>query len=446
MRAFFFFLQLAFLIFLGILVAQNPALVTIDWGDYRLNTSVGVLGVLLLAGVLLLVLLVRLWGLIATTPQRLAHLWQQRKQKKGYRALTRGLVAVAAGDGQEAQRQAERAVSGVEEQPLVLLLAAQAAQLNGDEKGVVFYYESMLDRPEMRFLGLRGLTIRAKRAGDLHRARTLVHEAFNLEPKSPWVLTHMFELNLRLRDFERAHLALRQMRRQGVLDRKAARGVEAIVCYLEAQGTPVEQRLDLLKRAHRLAPDHPLIATHLAQAYQDCDRVGKAQDVLLDTWKLAPHPQVVEQYFATLSREPSAQFMAAQRLASCNPDHPESHLLLAHTALNTQQWVLAAEHLERLKSLEPDLSVRACHLMARLYEEEKHNLRTARYWLHKAAQATDATWACGSCGTVQGTWTPFCGHCDAFDTLHWDRLSRPVGLPEPAMTDFSLAGDGGHAN
>lgn len=436
MKALFFFVQLALLIVLGIWIAQNPGAVTIDWADYRLHTSLGVLVALSFVGIVFLVFLVRMWGWIVTTPQRLSHLWHRRQEKKGYRALTRGLVAVAAGNPQEAQRQAQRAAQGISEQPLVLLLAAQAAQLNGDETGVIYYYESMLDRPETRFLGLRGLTIRAKRSGDLDRARTLAQEAFTLEPKSPWALTCLFELSLRLGDFERTHLALRHLRRHHVLTRAQAKEAEAQVYYLEAQGASPERRLDLLKQAHKLAPEHPLIATHLAQAYQDQERVSKAQDVLLDTWSLSPHPQIAEQYFSTLSQEPSAQFLAAQRLAAHQTDHPESHLLLARTALNTQQWALAAEHLERLKSLEPDLSVRACHLMARLYEEEKNNLRTARYWLHKAIQAKDAGWTCGHCGTPQDTWAPFCAHCDAFGQTTWGKGHRNLGLPEPANDDL----------
>src|SRR5207244_3592662 len=89
----------------------------------------------------------------------------------GYRALTQGMVAVAAGDAEEAQRQARKADVLLAEPPLTLLLSAQAAQLGGDEDAARRFFSEMLNRPETEFLGLRGLLMQAGRGGGRPGAR-----------------------------------------------------------------------------------------------------------------------------------------------------------------------------------------------------------------------------------------------------------------------------------
>ena len=49
------------------------------------------------------------------------------KRRRGYKALSQGMVAVAAGDAGEAARLARRADGLLNDPPLTLLLSAQAA-------------------------------------------------------------------------------------------------------------------------------------------------------------------------------------------------------------------------------------------------------------------------------------------------------------------------------
>ena len=103
------------------------------------------------------ILLHRLWRLVWRGPRDLARLNAERKRQQGYRALSQGMAAVAAGDAVEARRQAKIANAMLKDPPLTLLLAAQTAQLGGDEDAARRYFTAMLERPETSFLGLRGL-------------------------------------------------------------------------------------------------------------------------------------------------------------------------------------------------------------------------------------------------------------------------------------------------
>src|SRR5215469_10155575 len=125
-------------------IAARPGHVSFVWLGWRVDTSIGVL----IAALILLIvvaLLHRLWRLVWRGPRDLQRLRSERRRRQGYRALSQGMAAVAAGDAAEAKRQARLANSLLRDPPLVLLLAAQTAQLGGDETAAKRYFTAMLE-------------------------------------------------------------------------------------------------------------------------------------------------------------------------------------------------------------------------------------------------------------------------------------------------------------
>ena len=109
-------------------LADQSGRVSIDWLGYRIDTYIGLLvAASVLVGVLAAVLY-RLWRFLAGAPAIIARRRREGRRLKGYRALTQGMVAVAAGDAEEARRQARRADLLLNEPPLTMLLSAQAAR------------------------------------------------------------------------------------------------------------------------------------------------------------------------------------------------------------------------------------------------------------------------------------------------------------------------------
>src|SRR4051794_23444680 len=78
--------------------AVNPGNVTIDWLGYRVEAPVGLLALGVGTIALLLTMLLRFWVFVVTAPSRLAAWRAVRRRRLGYVALSRGMVAVAAGD------------------------------------------------------------------------------------------------------------------------------------------------------------------------------------------------------------------------------------------------------------------------------------------------------------------------------------------------------------
>ena len=155
-------------------LAERPGTLTAQWHGWRLDTNVGVIAMAMVLLMLLATTLWLLWRWIVGAPGALLEGWGESRRRRGYRELTQGLAAVAAGDGVEAQKHARKAEQLLSEPALTLLLSAQAAQLTGDRDGARRAFDAMLDDDQMAFLGLRGLIAQSLRDGDAEIGRAHV--------------------------------------------------------------------------------------------------------------------------------------------------------------------------------------------------------------------------------------------------------------------------------
>ena len=138
---------------------------------YRIETS---LMVAALAGAALSLVGILLWGLvrgILRSPEQVSLFFRHRRAMKGYLAISRGLIAVGAGDLALARKSAHEAARLSAGEPLTLLLSAQSAQMAGDRAAAERAFRAMAERDDTKLLGLRGLYIEAQRRDDSHSAR-----------------------------------------------------------------------------------------------------------------------------------------------------------------------------------------------------------------------------------------------------------------------------------
>ena len=76
------------------------------------------------------------------------------------------MIAIGSGDSRAANATPRKPASSSADEPLTKLLRAQAAQLNGDRAAAQSAFHEMLEHHETHALGLRGLHLEARRAGD----------------------------------------------------------------------------------------------------------------------------------------------------------------------------------------------------------------------------------------------------------------------------------------
>ncbi|HUC73613.1 MAG TPA: heme biosynthesis HemY N-terminal domain-containing protein [Stellaceae bacterium] len=450
MRAIFALIMIAALAAAAVFLADNPGRVEIMWQGWQLDTSVGVLITAAALAALCVALVLRLLSLLLGSPRSLLRRRRERRRRAGYQALTRGMVAVAAGDPQEARRYARRAEVLLAEPPLTLLLSAQAAQIGGDELAAKKFFTAMLDRPETEFLGLRGLLNQALREGDRDTARHLAERAVALRANTAWAASSLFDLEARDRRWEAARDALEKVARRRFIAPEIARHHRGVILYelsRDAAAQRDRQRaLALAGEARSLTPELATPVAHYARLLLAEGKAGRAAKAIEGAWRTAPHPELAQAYGEMWTDEaPLARVARFERLAAQNPAARESHLALAEAALAAQLWGEARRHLERALTGEPPplaplpaglgtppprgggegaslagATPRLCLMMARLEEAEHGDPALMREWLDRAARALpDPRYVCASCGGESTEWRSLCPRCGAFDALAW---------------------------
>ena len=407
----------------AVFFADHPGRVEILWQGWQVKTSVAVLAAAAILAALVAGLLFSVLSLIVDAPRRLLRLRRERRRRIGYRALAQGMVAVAAGDSQEALRYARKADLLLADPPLTLLLSAQAAQLDGDEGAAKKFFTAMLERPETEFLGLRGLLNQALRAGDRSNALRLAARATALRPGTGWAVQSRFDLETRERRWAAARETLAEAAKRRLVPAEQARHHRGVLLYelsCDALANGDQRRATALAaEAQALTEDLATPAVHHARLLLREGRAGRATKAVERAWRTAPHADLAQVYGEIHSGEtPLARVKTIKRLAAQNPAGRESHLALAEAALDARLWGEARRHLN--DALTTGATPRLCRLMARLEEAEHGELGPVREWLDRAVAAPpDPRYACASCSKESLDWHSLCPHCGAFDTLSW---------------------------
>ena len=420
-------------------ISEPPGRVEIAWGDYLVESSPGVLAAAIAVAAAVVLAITALVRFVWIGPRRVALARRRRRERLGYRALTQGLVAAAAGDPKRARRFARRADALLEEPPLTLLLSAQAAQLEGDDHAARGYFEAMLDQPATAFLGLRGLLVQAERTGDTAGALELAERAFALRPETPWVLTALLEMQTRAGRWSDALGTVKQARRHGAVSEEVGRRRQAGLLFERARALREQGEV---REALRIADEaRSTDATFLPAAVlgaglaKEAGRDSAAQRAVTEAWRHCPHPALGRLFLAlNADRSAAERLKRVETLVSDNRGHAESLMLLATQALEAKQWGTARRHLERAAAERPTAGV--YRLLARLEEAETGDGAAVCRRLQQASEAApDPAWLCTRCASASPAWSIVCDRCGAFDSVEWRSAPRAEtsALPqEPA--------------
>ncbi|CAO3353476.1 heme biosynthesis HemY N-terminal domain-containing protein [Azospirillum melinis] len=442
-RALWFLLKVAVVIAAAIWLADRPGTVSVHWLGYAVEAPFWVALLVTLAALGIAALGYRLLRGVIRTPQRLRRHSRARRRERGYRALTQGMVAIAAGDAPTARKMARKADGLLNEPPLTMLLSAQAAQLQGDERAARQYFEAMLERPETAFLGMRGLLTQAIKSGDRVEALNLARKARGLQPNTPWLLSTLYDLEAQAGDWAAAEGTLQQAIQTGAIPTEEGRRHRAVLLLersfeAERRGR-ADAALSHAQAAHDMMPGFAPAAVRLARLQVAADRLKPAAKVVERAWRHAPHPELADIYRTIVSSyDALTRVRLFQKLVRQAPDSAESHLAVAQAAIDAQLWGEARQHLNRAMEIGP--TRRTYRLMAELDRGERHDEAAAKDWLAQAANAPeDPVWTCGSCGAVSHNWGGLCGHCGAFDSLTWKTPTVAVPVMEPTDIPPALA-------
>lgn len=416
-------------------LADRPGQLSILWEGQLVEMSLIVAATMVVTIVAAVMIGWWLLRTLWTSPRSVRRYFRARTRDRGYQALSTGLIAAGAGNSVMARKMSARArgLLRADQEPLILVLEAQAAVAEGKHEEARRLFQQMASDPETRELGLRGLYIEASRAGAHEAARQYAENAAENAPYLPWAAKATLEYRCQSGRWDDAIRLLDQQRIAHVLDRKEADRLKAVLLAAKAQelleGDPAVAR-DNAVQALKYAKDLVPAAVIAAKAYMREDNLKKAASTLEQSWKITPHPELSALYLRLRSGDSAVDRMKrAERLESLKPNNPEALLVVAEAALGAQEFARARAKAEAAARMEQ--TERAYLLLADIEESETGDQGRVRHWLNLALKAPrDPAWVAD--GVVSETWMPISPVTGKLDAFEW---KVPFGQVEGRLED-----------
>ena len=403
-------------------------MITLGGVEYTLSAIEAVI-VLTLLVVLIWVVLKLLSLLVATLrfingdDTAISRYFNRSRERRGYRALSEGMMALASGDANAAMTKAGQAERYLQQPTLTNLLAAQAAEMSGNTTRAEQIYKELIKDPQTRFVGVRGIMKQRLATGDTDVALKLAQKAFELKPKHEEVQDVLLQLQAKSHDWQGARKTLGVKLKQGKIPRDVHKRREAVLALSQAADV-IDEENSIEKReaaieANRLSPDLVPAAAMAAREYIAQGKPKLAVRVIKKAWESQPHPDLAAAFSEIAPNEtPQERLKRFAQLSKLNPYHIESRLMMSELNLAAEDFPEARRALGDIVENEPD--ARALTIMAAIERGEGSSDEVVRGWLTKALSAPRGPqWVCDKCNTIHSDWVPVCSSCDVLDTLSW---------------------------
>ena len=420
---------------------DRPGEVTVLWLGERIETSVFVaIGFVALACVLF-TLVWSVFTLVFRVPSLVSLARRARKHARGRDAVSRGMIAVGAGDLRAAQRASRDAGRALPHEPMGLLLRAQVAQMEGDRGAAEAAFAEMAAKDSTRLLGLRGLHVEARRRGDEDAAHRFARDAHRVAPL-PWAGDAIVAHHARNGAWSDALAIVDGNARAKLVDPRTAARQRAVLRtaiaqeneYIDAEGALKAAR-SAVKRAPDLVPAVVLAARLLSRRGD----YRSASKIIERAWDEAPHPELATAYLNVRAGDSSAdRFARATALARRKPDHLESRMLVAEAALATRDFARAREAMAPLITDSARPTTRMCLLMADIEEAEHGESGLLREYLSRASRASrDPAWIAD--GVIATRWAPASPVTGKLDAFQWQTPREELGMTPREPIDAPIA-------
>jgi len=401
-------------------LVQLEGSVLIDLGGWRLQPGLGTASVALVALVLVAVIVWSLLWRVFNAPGAVAKTVARRSERRGVDALSRGFIALQAGDADQARHLAREAQRRLPDNDAALLLEAQADLALGQWGHARERYRTLIDNPRTALAALSGLYQQAVAQDRSEAALTFAHKAHALAPGVDWAGVAVFRDMIDRRDWNRALEIVSAENPRKAEERDAQKHRQAVLHTAIAQDneqTEPATALDNALAALKLEKDFVPAALIAARVYSNRGEVRRGASLLKRVWRDTGHPQAATLYaHAQPGLAPAGRL---KRMADLVPNPPESReaaVVLARAAVDAGEWVTARNALANYAPAHATQDI--CVLMAEIEEGQNADYGRAREWLARAVQAPrDQCWTAD--GVTSDEWEPVSPVTGRFDAFEW---------------------------
>lgn len=431
-HALWFFIKVAFVSTGAIWLATRPGDVTINVMDYNITMQAGFFFIALAGFLFVSLFLLRFIRSVLFLPKTIATYRAADRRKKSFRALTRGLVAVAAGDAKKATYYSKHTqglwpdING-----LSLLLEAQAAKLRGEDGFAQNRYEHLLKDKEAAFLGVRGLLKTALDQDDFARALDFARQAEKQHPKKPWVIKCVYELEIKNRLWPDALRTNHKAEKFKVYEKdKIISDRVAIFLYQHDKALRAgddKRALSEVEKAYKLDEGFVPSVTRYVNLLLKNNKTKKSAAIIEKAWKKNTHPDLADLWTRLapsskgkdVTKDMTRTMQWFEKLISFNPQCAEAYITAAHASMDMGHWGEAKAYLVTAEKLYP--SARLYRLQAIVEQHSTQNDDSIHRLMERAADALpDKAWICQETGMIYDEWQAIAKPHGGFNTIRWD--------------------------
>ncbi len=411
-----------------LLEMEGGVMITFAGVEYSLGPLPAVIALIAMIALVWLVfkflaLLAAIFRFLSGDETAISRYFDRNRERKGYQALSEGLMALASGEGRLAMDKARRAERFLKQPELTNLITAQAAEMNGDKRKAEEVYKTLLKEQSTRFVGVRGLMKQKLGEGKTDVALKLAETAFALKPRHEEVQDMLLRLQTETKDWSGARRTLNAKLKHGTLPRDVHRRRDAVLALGEARDEFDEDHSDDRREramdANRLSPDLVPAAAMAARGYIEQGKPRNATRLLKKAWNTQPHPDLAATFAEIEPNETAdARINRFKTLIKATPNHPEAKMLMAELNIAAEDFPEARRVLGNLFEIDP--TQRSLTIMAAIERGEGASDAVIKGFLAKALTAPRGPqWVCDGCHNIHPEWVPTCDNCHSVDTLSW---------------------------
>ena len=435
-----FVVAIAALTFAAGRMSDAEGVMQITVADWEFTLGALQIAVVVLCFSVIIWVALRVVGLLTATVRFLAgdetaisRYFDRNRERKGYRALSEGLMALAAGEARLALTRAQAAEKLLGKPELTTLLVAQAAEAVGDSARAAKAYKTLLSDDRTRFVGIRGLLKQKLAQGDNATALKLAEKAFELRPKHQETQDLLLKLQSDAGDWSGARATLGAKLKTGALPKDVYRRRDAVLALQEAKivisDTASIEAREAGIEANRLSPDLIPAAVLAARSYAEKGDKRNAVRVLKKAWEVLPHPDLAGAMAAIEPDEtPLERLKRFKVLTTLRTEADETRMLQAELQIAAEDFPEARRALGDLPTRHP--TQRSLALSAAIARGEGADDASVRDLIAQALAAPlGPQWCCDTCQASHGQWYPICDNCGGFDTLTWREPKATSSYP-----------------
>ncbi len=414
-------LSLVVAFFVSWLVDQEGNTV-IYWQNWEIEISTNVFIGLLIFSAILIIFLDRTIRMILNWPAWLSHNWKLRRKISGERALSLGMIALAASDFPEAKKQAKKAEKLIGSGVLPDLLSAQASHGSGDRKAALRYFTNLSSNKDTSYFGYIGLMKLFQLQGKYNASVKSAKSALKIKPKSSQASAMLLDYELSRKNWIGCLEHLNILCKYNSNDRTGPKNPKLLASHICLQISKskkeTNKEIEWLRKAIEWCPNFIEANIRLSKAEFQRRNFKKSISYLETAIKILPHSDLADE-LVKITDDNDGQFVARlSNLAKYSNFKDEGLLLVSEVALNKGIWASASSFLEQVS--DSGKTNKYYILQARLAEER--NLPEAREQaMRKAAIAPrGGGWKCENCGSNLIKWMMECPSCKTMGQVNWN--------------------------